>query len=241
MTQVLDAPAVEARSPEDHPPGAPHRPPFALLGRVAAASWFVLLAAIYGRTLMALVHATPSGAGAFAAWAPVVSRGCAVVFFLIQAWLMMIRPPALATGSARVRVAVALAGTYGIWVMAFLPDAALPPSLEALSAAITLLGSLSIIYVITCLGRSFSIAPQARALVTSGPYRLVRHPLYAAEEVAILGVAMHVVWWAAIPFLLAHIALQLRRMSYEESLLSTVFPDYADYARRTARLVPGVW
>jgi protein-S-isoprenylcysteine O-methyltransferase Ste14 len=69
----------------------------------------------------------------------------------------------------------------------------------------------------------------------------VRHPLYAAEEIALIGVAMHAAWYAAVPFLAVHLALQLKRMNYEEQLLGEVFPRYAAYARRTARWVPGVW
>jgi protein-S-isoprenylcysteine O-methyltransferase Ste14 len=40
------------------------------------------------------------------------------------------------------------------------------------------------------LGRSISILPQARQLVTSGPYAFVRHPLYLGEMTAMLGIAM---------------------------------------------------
>jgi protein-S-isoprenylcysteine O-methyltransferase Ste14 len=136
---------------------------------------------------------------------------------------------------------IALAGTYGVWLVGFLPSAALSPAMGVLAAAMTLGGSVLIVFTVLHLGRSFSIVPQARALVTQGPYAIVRHPLYAAEEVALIGVAMHVVWYAAIPFLIFHVALQLRRMAYEERLLRNVFPQYDAYARRTARWIPGIW
>jgi protein-S-isoprenylcysteine O-methyltransferase Ste14 len=154
---------------------------------------------------------------------------------------MLIRRRSIARREGVAPVAVALLGTYSVWLIPFLPSGGISPVLAVLSTTITLVGSLSIIYVIFQLGRSFSIAPQARELVVTGPYRFVRHPLYAAEEVAVVGVLLQCAWYAALPFLVVHLGLQIRRMLYEESLLRTVFPNYAAYARRTARLVPGVW
>ena len=211
------------------------------LAQVAGGLWFLLLALVYGRDLPSLVGALPAAAVPFAALATVVSRGCTVVFFVTLAWLMVARPSAVARRPGFGTLLVALAGTYGVWLVAFLPQAPLPPSLTLLSAATSLVGSALIVFTVLHLGRSFSIAPQARELVTRGPYSLVRHPLYAAEEIALIGVAMHVVWYTAVPFLLVHLALQLKRMNYEEQLLGEVFPRYGAYASRTARWIPGIW
>jgi protein-S-isoprenylcysteine O-methyltransferase Ste14 len=46
------------------------------------------------------------------------------------------------------------------------------------------------VVVIFHLGRSFSVVPQARGLVRGGPYSFVRHPLYLAEEIALLGILL---------------------------------------------------
>jgi protein-S-isoprenylcysteine O-methyltransferase Ste14 len=211
------------------------------LGRTAGAVWFLLLALLYAGGAPSLVRAAQGAGFSFAAWAPVVSRGCTMAFFVTLAWLMIARPTAVARRSGPVTLMIALEGTYGVWLVAFLPQAPLPPSLTVLSAAMTLVGSALIIYTVLHLGRSFSIAPQARELVTRGPYALVRHPLYAAEEIALVGVAMHVAWYAALPFLAVHLALQIKRMNYEEQLLREVFPRYAAYAGRTARWVPSLW
>ena len=214
---------------------------FPRLDRAAGAAWFVLLAAFYGRVPLAtLRHARPA-ALTFAAQATLLSSACTLVFFLTLAWLMLVRPPAAAQRAEWAPRAVSLLGTYGVWTVAFLPQAALSPALAVVAATVTLVGGVLIVSAILHLGRSFSIAPQARALITTGPYALARHPLYAAEEIAIVGVTLHVAWWGAVPFLLAHLALQLRRMTYEERLLASVFPEYAAYAARTARLIPGVW
>jgi protein-S-isoprenylcysteine O-methyltransferase Ste14 len=211
------------------------------VGRVAAGLWFAMLAFVYGDGLIVIVRAVPAGSVSFGDWAPIVSRLCAMLFFLTMGWLMLTRRRSSARREGLAPVAVALLGTYSVWLIPFLPSGDVYPMLAALSATITLGGSVAILYVISQLGRSFSIAPQARKLVVSGPYRLVRHPLYAAEEIAVVGVLLQCAWYAALPFLIVHLGLQIRRMIYEESLLKAVFPDYAAYARRTARLIPGVW
>jgi protein-S-isoprenylcysteine O-methyltransferase Ste14 len=82
---------------------------------------------------------------------------------------------------------------------------------------------------------------EARRLVTSGPYRFVRHPLYLAEELAVVGIFMQSLsLWTAL-ILAVQIAFQLRRMHNEEAILAESLPEYAAYRQRTARLLPGIY
>lgn len=82
--------------------------------------------------------------------------------------------------------------------------------------------------------------PQAR-LVTSGIYRWIRHPLYSS----LMGLSWG--WgawcgswwvWAAAAALTGFLWLKANR---EERWLRERFPEYADYARRVARFIPGLW
>lgn len=214
---------------------------FVLLERVAGMLWFAVLAMIYLRAVtMAVQQAMHHGAGLLG-WTPVLSFACSGMFYAILGWLMMQRPAPVARQRGLWPVLIAFLGTYAVWLMPLLPAAAPTPITASIAAICISAGSVLIIVCITHLGRSFSIAPQARALVTSGPYRLVRHPLYLAEEIAVIGVLMQFVWWAALVLFTAHLAFQLRRMLYEEEVLGQTFPDYAAYAGRTARLIPGLW
>jgi protein-S-isoprenylcysteine O-methyltransferase Ste14 len=79
-------------------------------------------------------------------------------------------------------------------------------------------------------------------LVTTGPYAVVRHPMYAGAFVMLLGVPLALgSWWAffAVPVLFAVI---IGRLLDEEKLLSAELRGYDEYrARVRARLVPFVW
>jgi len=88
--------------------------------------------------------------------------------------------------------------------------------------------------------RSFHFAanPTAGRLVTSGPYHYVRNPIYAGAWLFVWsGVASH---WSPVNAVLAGIvALTLLvRLACEEQLLRRAYPEYADYAHKTARLIP---
>ena len=80
-------------------------------------------------------------------------------------------------------------------------------------------------------------------LVSSGPYRRIRHPSYAGFLLLVLGVALgysSLIGLLAIPiFLLPGLAY---RMSVEEKLLGEQFGDeYSAYQVKTKRLIPGIW
>ena len=90
--------------------------------------------------------------------------------------------------------------------------------------------------------RSFHAAanPTQGGLVTTGPYRFVRHPIYAA--------AIYFVWAGALdyrsPAVVGAASLlttgAVLRMLSEERLLTGAYPAYAAYKRRTARIIPYV-
>jgi protein-S-isoprenylcysteine O-methyltransferase Ste14 len=82
---------------------------------------------------------------------------------------------------------------------------------------------------------------EARQLATSGAYRIIRHPLYLAEEVATIGgVIQFLSIWTCM-LLLVQIACQIRRMSNEEGVLMDVFPEYTRYKGTTSRIIPGIY
>lgn len=102
-------------------------------------------------------------------------------------------------------------------------------------------GLLFAIASVAVLGRCFGVLPDVRGLVTRGPYRLVRHPLYLGELTAGLGIVLGASTWApALGAWALCVGLQLVRTAYEERALRAEFPEYSAYAERTRRLIPGV-
>jgi protein-S-isoprenylcysteine O-methyltransferase Ste14 len=83
---------------------------------------------------------------------------------------------------------------------------------------------------------------RSHRVITSGPYRFVRHPGYIAAIAMFVGIPLALAsWWALLPAALA-ITLLVVRTSWKDRLLQAELSGYADYARRTRyRLLPGFW
>jgi protein-S-isoprenylcysteine O-methyltransferase Ste14 len=135
----------------------------------------------------------------------------------------------------------AVAGTFLSVGFVLLPSRELSSALYLASLLLVIAGTGFAICAVLVLGRSISLLPEARRLITRGPYAFVRHPLYLGEIVALAGVALQYLSAWALLLLGLVWAFQLQRMRYEEMVLSQIFPEYGDYKARTARLVPGVY
>lgn len=117
----------------------------------------------------------------------------------------------------------------------------LPLWARVLSNTLLVAGNIGAIVVLFWLGRSFSILPEGRKLITTGPYAIVRHPLYLIEAVGTLGTIIIFWSWQAVLLFAVQIAMQLTRMHYEEKVLTETFPDYANYAAQTKRIIPWIY
>jgi protein-S-isoprenylcysteine O-methyltransferase Ste14 len=89
------------------------------------------------------------------------------------------------------------------------------------------------VWGIWTLRHAFSITVEARSLVTGGPYRFVRHPVYLGEILAATGVTLLRFSLLNMTLLALFISLQLIRSSWEELKLCRNFPEYRTYAARS--------
>jgi len=115
-----------------------------------------------------------------------------------------------------------------------------PPSIafNLMSVLVMLVANVMCVVTASFLGGSLSVMPEARRLVESGPYGMVRHPLYLCELLATAGVALQYRSLPAAALLLSAIVLQVARARWEEGVLARAFPEFAEYRSRTSFLVP---
>jgi protein-S-isoprenylcysteine O-methyltransferase Ste14 len=119
-----------------------------------------------------------------------------------------------------------------------------PVWLEVLALLLTLAAYLMTMYVMHVnrfAGRTVQVEPE-QTVVSSGPYRFVRHPMYANASLMILCGPLGLGSYVAIPFCALFIPILIVRLLNEEKVLGQGLPGYVEYCRRTKyRLIPYIW
>ena len=148
-----------------------------------------------------------------------------------------------------------LGNTVPIWIGAFLLAVnpswlgplrfrLIPQDLTsyAIGAALTFIGLGFAVWARYHIGRNWSgviTLKEDHALVRSGPYALVRHPIYSGLMLAIIGSAIARGDMAAVLAIIAVLYAVLRRVQIEESWMNETFGSaYADYKASTPALIP---
>ena len=165
------------------------------------------------------------------------------VFLFAAALIVMLvarRPAAAKTHGIFPRLTAFLGAYLGVGIL-LLPLHPLNWELKALSTVLIFGGMSFALWGLLYLGRSISIMSEARHLVVGGPYIFVRHPLYLGEQMALLGVGLQYLSPLVVVLLGLQLTFQVYRMGFEEEILAANFPEYADYMKRTARLIPGIY
>jgi protein-S-isoprenylcysteine O-methyltransferase Ste14 len=142
----------------------------------------------------------------------------------------------IATGTAHYTEANSAIFRNGIFTPPFV--------LGWVAAALTALGILFAIWARIHLGRNWSAAPAVKEhheLVTSGPYRFVRHPICTGVILAVFGSALTGTLFSIGVFIVVCIIFHLR-VNKEERIMLELFPDtYPAYQAATKKLIPFVW
>ncbi len=153
--------------------------------------------------------------------------------------LTMIRRPAAAVDRTLMARVLTMVSVFGPLLVLPASSAGLAPDavtllISAVGLMISVIGKLS-------LGRSFGLTPANRGVVSTGLYRVVRHPIYMGYLITHVGflIANPIGWNVAI-LAAADVALMLRALREERTLAGD--PAYRAYMDRARwRIVPGVF
>jgi protein-S-isoprenylcysteine O-methyltransferase Ste14 len=111
-----------------------------------------------------------------------------------------------------------------------------------LGAIVTALGMLFTVWARVHLGRNWSAmvtVKHGHELIDTGPYRLVRHPIYSGLLVAFIATAFAVGEWRGVLAVLIAWAALWRKLRFEERWMSERFGEaYAAYRKRVPALIP---
>jgi protein-S-isoprenylcysteine O-methyltransferase Ste14 len=205
---------------------------------LAAAAPVILLCLLGALGFAIRIHGQWPSQNGFADEILITSEISGAIFLLCQAGLLCIRRLPVSKAHGFAPRFWALMGAYFTLLILLIPKVTPTPVFALISSVLTLAGTASSIATLIWLGRAFSILPQARTLVTAGPYRLLRHPLYLAEQVSAFGLALQFRQPWGLLIVLIGFAFQFPRMRYEEKVLEASFPAYRGYAVGRAKILP---
>ena len=175
----------------------------------------------------------------FGDWLFVVRQLLALAYFTMLVVLYSTRLPQKGTDHRLGVIFVAFTGTFSALLGTFLPGGTVREWLILPGDVLATIGLVYSVWGLAYLRRSFSIIPEARRLVTGGPYALSRHPVYLGEIATAIGVNLATAGWLGGLAVAYFIGAELLRMRWEEGVLARAFPnDYPDYAARVPRYFP---
>jgi protein-S-isoprenylcysteine O-methyltransferase Ste14 len=168
-----------------------------------------------------------------------------LAFVSLAILLFLVRPPARARDDRLSSWILAMVGTFGLLLAPLLPGG---PILfhtgtdgEIVRSVVMTISMGMAVATLRVLGHSFGITPEARTLVTRGPYRWVRHPLYWCEAVTILALLLVTGELTLVILTGVVLAAQVRRAQLEESVLAATFPEYEEAFRGVPHFLPGIF
>jgi len=118
------------------------------------------------------------------------------------------------------------------------------PSVALAGDVLVVLGWVAIFFVFkenTFTSATIEVAA-GQKVISTGPYALVRHPMYAGALVMLLGIPIALGSWRGLLVIVAMMPALLWRLLDEEEFLTRNLPGYADYQSKVRyRLIPRLW
>jgi len=214
-----------------------------IFGRALPLGVFGFLVAIQGELAFAgIQHALTHADLDRASVMYLLNRILTVTFFAFLVVIYTLRSKAIAKDHNPVAIAAALIGSFVLYGLFLIPGQGRSTNVWVLAGSDLCLavGMILALYSLTYLGQRFSIVPEARGLVTTGPYHLVRHPIYLGEIISGVGLILPTLFSLHLVLFAVFLGAQIVRTTFEERILRSTYPQYEAYAAHTRRLIPFV-
>jgi protein-S-isoprenylcysteine O-methyltransferase Ste14 len=206
-----------------------------LFGRLLPAVFFSIFLARYLLSFWEGLHAIKQPTD----YLFVLQQALALAYFTMLVVLYSTRLPKQGTDHRLGVIFIAFTGTFSAIGASLLPGGVRREWLVLPADILATLGLAYSVWGLAYLRRSFSIVPEARRLVTGGPYALSRHPVYLGEIATMIGINLATAGWPGALAVVYFIVCELLRMRWEEGVLARAFPrDYPAYAARVPRYLP---
>jgi protein-S-isoprenylcysteine O-methyltransferase Ste14 len=140
----------------------------------------------------------------------ILARVASILFIALAVVLLVVRRPPKAKAKGLAARISAFGGAFLLVAVVWLSPQPISAQLSFVSLVLIFGGMCFSMVSLFHLGRSFSLMPEARRLVTDGPYAVVRHPLYLGEAVSTLGLMLQYLSPLGVAIVVLQLAFQLR-------------------------------